>query len=229
MEVSHRARAHAALGDPHRLRIIDALALGDRTFQELAAAADLPGNAAAHHLAVLESAELIDRRASDGDRRRRYISLRHERLRGLVPLPELVPGMVLFVCTHNSARSQFAAALWQRQTGRPADSAGTSPANRVHPLAMRTAAEFDLDLSGAAPKGYGAATQAPDLVVSVCDRAHESDLPFAAPTLHWSVPDPVRTGTRAAFRSAFAEIAERVDRLATATVPATHPGEATRS
>jgi DNA-binding transcriptional ArsR family regulator len=51
---------------------------------------------------------------------------------------------------------------------------------------------------------------------SVCDRARESGLPFAAPSLHWSIPDPVRTGRLAAFRSAFRAIAERVDQLAAA-------------
>ncbi len=229
MQVEDRARAHAALGDPHRLQMVDALALGDRTFQELAAAADLPGNAAAHHLGVLESAGLIQRRASEGDRRRRYISLRPERVRGLMQLPALSPNLVLFVCTHNSARSQFAAALWRRQTGRPADSAGSQPADRIHPLAARTAATFGLDLSGMAPKGYAAITATPDLVISVCDRAHEAGSPFAAPTLHWSVPDPIRSGTRTAFRSAFADIAERVDRLAIAAGPATQAEEISRS
>jgi DNA-binding transcriptional ArsR family regulator len=57
MDLTTRARVHAALGDPHRLRIVDALQLGDRTFQELAATIELPGNAAAHHLAVLETAD----------------------------------------------------------------------------------------------------------------------------------------------------------------------------
>lgn len=197
--------------------MVDSLLLGDRTFQELAATVDLPGNAAAHHLAVLDSAGLIERRSSEGDRRRRYISLRPEPLRGLIQLPRLVPSAVLFVCTHNSARSQFAAALWARRTGRPADSAGTDPADRVHPLAVRAAADFDLDLQGAVPKGYAAIAGAPDLVITVCDRARESGLPFAAQTLHWSVPDPVRVGTRAAFRSAFTEIANRVDHLVAAS------------
>jgi protein-tyrosine-phosphatase len=124
------------------------------------------------------------------------------------------PGLVLFVCTHNSARSQFAAALWRLRTGHDAESAGTEPADRVHPLAMSVAADFDIDLTDARPKGYEAVARTPDLVVSVCDRAHEAGLPFSAPSLHWSVPDPVRPGKVEAFRSAFAELTERVDRLA---------------
>lgn len=212
MDLNDRARVHAALGDPHRLAMVDALLLGDRTFHDLAAAAGLPGNAAAHHLAVLESASLIERRISEGDRRRRYISARVERLSGLLQLPSLTPKAVVFVCTRNSARSQFAAALW-RERGGVAESAGSHPAGRVHPLAVRAAAKFAVDLAGATPQGYGAITRAPDLVISVCDRAHEAGVPIDARSLHWSVPDPVRAGTPSAFHAAFAEIAGRIDRL----------------
>jgi protein-tyrosine-phosphatase/DNA-binding transcriptional ArsR family regulator len=217
MDLAGRARLHATLGDPHRLRIVDELVLGDRTFQALAALVELPGNAAAHHLAVLESAGLIGRRQSDGDRRRRYITLHRGRLDVLAPSPFLAPAAILFVCTHNSARSQFAAALWRERTGSAADSAGTEPADRVHPKAARAAAEFGLDLADAVPKGYDAVAIEPDLVVSVCDRAREAGVPFSAPQLHWSVPDPVRSGTQSAFRSAFADISQRIDQLAKAT------------
>lgn len=217
MDIADRARLHATLGDSHRLRIVDELLLGDRTFQELAALVGLPGNAAAHHLAVLESAGLIERRPSEGDRRRRYVTLHRDRLEGLGPSSALDPRAILFVCTHNSARSQFAAALWRERTGGSADSAGTDPAERVHPKAVRAATEFGLDLADAIPKGYDAIGRAPDLVVSVCDRAREAGVPFAAPQLHWSVPDPVRSGTQLAFRSAFADISRRIDQLAKAT------------
>jgi protein-tyrosine-phosphatase/DNA-binding transcriptional ArsR family regulator len=219
MDFQDRARLHAALGDPSRLRLVDALVLGDHTFRELAGAAGLPGNLAAHHLAVLEDAGLIERRVSDGDRRRRYLRLRRDRLEALaatMPLP-LEATRVLFVCTHNSARSQFAAALWRQRTDLPAESAGTEPAAAVHPGAVRAAAELGIDLAGAAPRGYESVTEAPDLVVSVCDRARESGVPFDAPAIHWSIPDPVRAGTPDAFRAAFTDIADRVERLAAAT------------
>lgn len=217
MDVSERAAIHAALGDPGRLRIVDQLLLGDRTFQELADASALPGNLAAHHLNVLQQAGLIDRRVSDGDHRRRYISLRHDRLAGVALTPaHLDPGFVVFVCTHNSARSQFAASLWKGVTGNAVDSAGTEPAPRVHPLAVEVAHEFGVDLSGATPKALAAIRQAPDLVISVCDRAHESTPDWAKSSLHWSIPDPVTNGGVKAFRTAFAEIATRVDRLARA-------------
>ncbi len=53
----------------------------------------------------------------------------------------------------------------------------------------------------------------PTLVVSVCDRARESGLPFDCPTLHWSVADPVADGRVAAFATAFADISKRIERL----------------
>jgi protein-tyrosine-phosphatase/DNA-binding HxlR family transcriptional regulator len=214
MDLLDRARVHAALGDPHRLRIVDGLAVSDRTFQELAGLTGLPGNAAAHHLRILESAGLIERRVSEGDRRRRYISLRRERLTDLAPRLDHRDAAILFVCTHNSARSQFAAALWRERMGGTADSAGAEPARHVHPQAIRAAAELGIDLAGTEPKGYDAVTLVPGLVVSVCDRAHEAGVPFDAPAVHWSVPDPVRVGTTSAFRSAFLEIERRVDVLA---------------
>jgi protein-tyrosine-phosphatase len=71
-----------------------------------------------------------------------------------------------------------------------------------------------LDLSAARPRRYQDVQYRPDLVVSVCDRAREATLPFAAPQLHWSVPDPVADGRRRAFEEAFAEIAQRVTELA---------------
>jgi len=217
MDFDDRVRIHAALGDPHRLRIVDELLLTDRTFRELADALGLPGNAAAHHLGVLEAAGLVRRRMSDGDHRRRYVSLRRERLEGLTASPTMAAPIVLFVCTHNSARSQFAAALWRDRTAGMADSAGTQPADRIHPQAVRAAAAYGLDLAGARPKGYEGVVDRPDLVVSVCDRAREAGLPFDAPSLHWSVPDPVRAGTATAFTASFGELAQRIDRLAAAT------------
>ena len=217
MDLEDRARVHAALGDRHRLAMVDALRLSDRTFQELAESAGLRGNLAAHHLDVLEAAGLIERHVSDGDLRRRYISLRQDRLAALPSGQVPVPGFVVFVCTHNSARSQFAAARWRQRTGLPADSAGTEPAERVHPKAVKAAREYGLDLGSAVPKGYEAVERSPDLVISVCDRAHESGSPFSSPSAHWSVSDPVRDGRLDAFRAAFSTISERIDRLTAAT------------
>ncbi len=217
MDLAEKARVHAALGDPIRLGFIAELELGDRTFQELASAASVPGNLVAHHLDVLEQAGLIQRSVSEGDRRRRYISLNPEPLSGLLSARSLLARSVLFVCTHNSARSQYAAACWRRQTGRDAESAGTHPAQRVDPRAIQVAMERGVDLAACQPKGYESLKSSFDLVVSVCDRAREFGSPLSGPSLHWSVLDPVRGGTLKAFRAAFADIERRIDRLATST------------
>ena len=81
-------------------------------------------------------------------------------------------------------------------------------------MAVEVAAEFGVDLSAAEPAGYEQLPQRPDLVISVCDRARESDPPKARRTLHWSIPDPVDAATLRSFRTAFTEITHRVDRLA---------------
>lgn len=212
-----RAAAHWALGDSRRLLVIDQLALSDRTVAELADTLRMAGNLLAHHLDLLEAAGLIERRISEGDHRRRYVSLRWDRL-PTAPCVHLGPiKRVAFVCTHNSARSQFAAALWEQTTGLEAASAGSQPAIRVHPSAVRVAAEFGVDISSAQPAGYERINSKPDLLISVCDRAREAGVPAAHSQLHWSVPDPVRSGTLKSFRAAFAEITQRVGHLAEQT------------
>ncbi len=214
MNLTTRAARHAALGDDRRLRIVDHLALTDATFADLQGVMKLPGNLLAHHLHVLEVAGLIHRHVSEGDRRRRYISLDLDNLPGTVKVGEVSSfSHVAFVCTHNSARSQFAAALWQRETGSEAWSAGSEPSPAVHPTAERVAREFDLDISDRTPGGYDTLPDV-DLIVSVCDRANEAGAPESSQRLHWSIPDPVEVGRVEAFRAAFGDIARRIDRLA---------------
>ncbi len=218
---AERLLIHSALSDPHRLGAVDLLATGDLTSTDLAHRLGIPGNLLAHHLKVLEEAGLIERRISEGDARRRYIVLRHTPARSQVfdrdetnPVGE--GKRVVFVCTHNSARSQFASALWRHRTGVIAESAGRTPAKRVHPMAIRVASEAGIDLDDALPRGYDQIRVRPDIVVSVCDRAGEETLPDAGLHLHWSVPDPVRQGGEGAFRAAFDEISARIDAVASA-------------
>ncbi len=212
MSLETRARRHAALGDARRLLIVDALSLGDLAIAELANLTDMPGSLLAHHLDTLEEVGLVERRVSEGDRRRRYVTLNWDNLPFGVSSAPLAAGSIAFVCTHNSARSQFAAALWEQETGMATTSAGSEPADAVHPKAVKVAAEYGVDISTAEPGGYERVTS-PDLVVSVCDRAHEGGVPPAARQAHWSVPDPVLAGTIDSFRAAFAEIHERVEHL----------------
>ncbi len=203
---------HAALSDQGRLQIIDTLGVGDTSPSELAAMLAMPSNLLAHHLQVLEQAGLITRRRSDGDRRRTYLKLIPGALDPLArPAPHTAT-RVLFVCTANSARSHLAAALWRRTSNLPAASAGTHPAARIAPGAIAAAKRHHLPMRRLRPRHITDVQQAGDLIITVCDLAHEELGPQAA--VHWSVPDPVPAGDPASFDTALAELSHRVERLA---------------
>ncbi len=133
------------------------------------------------------------------------------------------PFRVLVLCTGNSARSQIAEALLNRLgEGRiVADSAGTDPAPRVNPYAVRALAEAGIDWAGHAPQGLEAVLGREwDLVITVCDNAKESCpiFPGRTMTAHWGMPDPAEArGTDeeklAAFRSTLGLLRRRVDLL----------------
>ena len=152
---------------------------------------------------------MINRSRSSGDGRRRYVHLLRDSLRDLSPGRRVVPARALFVCTRNSARSQIAAALWRSLTGAPADSAGTHPANRVHPGAIAAAKRAGMDITGSIPRTLDCVGKLPGIVVTVCDQAHEELAPDDS-WLHWSIPDPVANGSRSAFDAALAELSERI-------------------
>jgi protein-tyrosine-phosphatase len=210
LSVERRAAVYAALGDPGRLAIADALALGDRSPGELGELLDMPSNLLAHHLRLLEQAGVIERGRSEADRRRTYVRLAPSALPA-APTPHVTAPRVVFVCTHNSARSQFASALWARRSAVPAASAGTHPALRVHRRAVSVARRHGLRLDEARTAAVAAVLRADDLVVAVCDSAYEE---LDSARLHWAVADPVREDTLAAFERAFDDIEQRVDRLA---------------
>jgi len=212
MDIETRARRHAALGDPVRLSLIDDLSTSDRSPSELSKRHAVPSNLLAHHLDVLEQAGLIGRFVSSGDARRRYVTLLHRALAELTSPTPLPSGPVLFVCTHNSARSQIAAAIWSKTTGSPTSSAGTHPASAVHPGAKAAAARAGLDLSGATPRSIEAVDFEPAIVITVCDRAHE-ELDPEDTWWHWSTPDPVIDGSPEAFDNALASLQDRIDTL----------------
>ncbi len=211
--LADRARIHAALGDPARLTIVDKLIAGDVAPGVLSSVLELPTNLVAHHLKVLESAGLVARTRSEGDRRRTYVRLVPEALESIAgPSLAAVP-RVVFVCTHNSARSQLAAAIWAQQSDVPAASGGTEPAERVNPRAARVARRHGLDPDSWHTTHIDDVLQDDDLVIAVCDNAYEH-LPTEA--LHWSIPDPSPIGTNAAFEAAYTDIAGRINRLAPA-------------
>ncbi|SRR5260221_9917752 len=136
------------------------------------------------------------------------------------------PQRVLFLCTHNSSRSQMAEGLLRAHGGAryAVFSAGTHP-RTVHPLAVRAMVELGVDLSemaGYRAKGMDTFTTQPpmDLVVTVCDEAAEECpyFPNARQQEHWSFPGPsAATGTEeerlAVFRQVRDALSARIDQL----------------
>lgn len=136
---------------------------------------------------------------------------------------------VLFLCTHNSARSQMAEGWLRHLAGDRFDaySAGTE-ATRVRPLAVRAMAEVGIDISRHESKTLERYVPEPwDYVITVCDDANESCpyFPGGKRRLHWSFPDPSRaTGAEeeqlVAYRSARDAIRARIARELVAAGPA---------
>jgi ArsR family transcriptional regulator, arsenate/arsenite/antimonite-responsive transcriptional repressor / arsenate reductase (thioredoxin) len=203
---------HAALADPARLRITDALSDGDASPKELGAMLAMPSNLLAHHLGVLEQAGVITRRRSEGDRRRTYLQLIPGTLESLAGPATWTAPRVLFVCTANSARSHLAAALWRQASSVPVESAGTHPAAVIDPGAIDAAARHRLPLPRQRPRHISDVRHDGDLVITVCDLAHEELGDLVA--VHWSVPDPVPAGDPRSFDAALADLIRRVERFA---------------
>ncbi len=232
-DLIRRARVHAALADPTRLRIVDILSLSDASPTELQAVLGVGSNLLAHHVRLLEDNGLVVRHRSQADRRRSYLQLVPTTVEHLLaPTATATPvRRVVFVCTANSARSQLATALWEATSAVPATSAGTHPAEVIASGAVAAARKHGLTLANTRPKHLDAVLRRDDFVVTVCDNAHE-ELPRSAPPstadrlpdeetkgigvrrLHWSVPDPVRLGTEDAFDATLDDLARRVTHLA---------------
>lgn len=101
---------------------------------------------------------------------------------------------ILFVCTHNSARSQMAEGMLRHWAGDRFEvhSAG-SEATSVRPEAIRVMAEMSIDISGQTSKTLERyLSDRWDWVITVCDRARESCpvFPGAEHASHWGFDDP---------------------------------------
>ena len=125
---------------------------------------------------------------------------------------------VLFLCTHNSARSQMAEGLLRHMSGDRFEvmSAGTE-ATHVRPLAIRAMGEVGVDISAQESETLGRYLREPfDYVITVCDDANEACpfFPGAANRLHWSFEDPSKAeGSEerlAVFRSVRDQIRDRM-------------------
>src|SRR5262249_33127679 len=126
------------------------------------------------------------------------------------------PMRVLFLCTHNSSRSQMAEGLLRTRGGAAYEvfSAGTEP-RVVHPLAIKAMQEIGIDISGHRSKSLEEFRSQPpmDLVVTVCDEAAEAcpAFPHARRQVHWSFMDPSRVeGSEEQRLAAFRQVRDLI-------------------
>lgn len=125
------------------------------------------------------------------------------------------PFNVLFLCTHNSARSVIAECVLNRLGGGRfnAYSAGSQPSGKIHPYALDLLRQLQYDTAGLRSKSWEefARAGAPklDFVFTVCDDAADEVCPVwpgQPMTAHWGLPDPSRAeGTETERRYAFAD------------------------
>jgi protein-tyrosine-phosphatase/DNA-binding transcriptional ArsR family regulator len=221
----------------HELRwqLVAVLAQSDYRVQELVAKLQRPQNLLSYHLRLLREGQVVSERRSSADGRDIYYSLDLDHLRGLylesgqglhpalACLEEQVstiedagsgrPYRVLFLCTHNSARSQLAEGILRANGGHRVEvfSAGSEP-TAVHPLALRAAQAMNLDLSQHTSKSVNEFAGQPfNAIITVCDRVREvcPVFPDDPQQIHWSFADPTAvTGTEEEQYQAFLQTAQ---------------------
>ena len=238
-----------ALADETRLSIIRLLALTDLRVGEIVEYLDLPHNRVSYHLRQLRSAGLLRDRRSSYDARDVYYSIDLDRLDTLYAAAgnALNPGRreqtgeasagtdsnpplrVLFLCTHNSARSQLAEAILRQLGGDQVEafSAGNQP-TQVHPMTLELLEQHEIDTSRQTSEPMEPFTdQQFDYVITVCDQVRENcpTFPGEPDQIHWSIPDPVAIeddGERwEAFREIWGELNTRIRYLLLLPHPAT--------
>jgi ArsR family transcriptional regulator, arsenate/arsenite/antimonite-responsive transcriptional repressor / arsenate reductase (thioredoxin) len=222
------------LANDLRWKMLKAMTSGDFKVQELVKLIGEPFNLVSYHLRQLREQQLVVTRRSDADGRDVYygVDLNHlsrlyaeagQSLHAALRTPykqyELqtpqISKRVLFLCTHNSARSQMAEGILRHLVGENIGvvSAGNKP-NGVHPYAVEVLAARGIDIRAQVAKhmqdidldGF-------DYVITVCDRVREicPTPPRAATQLHWSLPDPVAVvGSEDQKRAAFTTIADHL-------------------
>lgn len=217
-----------------RWSLVSALARSDYRVNELVRLLDQPMNLVSYHLKQLRDQHLVTERRSSADGRDVYYSLDLDLLRtryfaaGTALHPTLnsadsaqadaihdrEPTRVLFLCTHNSARSQMAEGI-MRHLGDgsvTAFSAGSQPAE-VHPDAVRATAAIGVDISRQQSKHLDTfAGQSFDYIITVCDRVREvcPIFPNDPEQIHWSFADPAAVEEPVARERAFQQTAQQL-------------------
>jgi protein-tyrosine-phosphatase len=235
------------LGDEIRWRIVTLLTRSDRRAQELGALLGQPANLVSYHLKRLAQAHVVRQRHSAADRRAIYYSLNLPQVQALfvqtgqalhpalaeaptpakpeaqdeANRPEPPLARLLFLCTHNSARSQMAEAITRHiSLGRvEVFSAGTEP-TELHPLAIQVMEARGIPLRGQQAKPLDQFVGEPfDYIITTCDIAREvcPTFPGDPEQIHWSFPDPAAVeGTQArlkAFQTIATELTTRINYL----------------
>ena len=211
-----------------RWNLLKALTSSDYRVQELVTLVDEPMNLVSYHLRKLRDHGVVSTRRSEADGRDIYYRLDLVRLRELYQAAgaalhpalsmttdtgtAITPQRVLFVCTHNSARSQMAESLMHDLAGKSIEvySAGNHPTG-LHPDAISTMDEFGIDIRQQRSKNLqGFSGQSFDHIITVCDRAREVCPTFPGEHAHWGFADPAIIENAAERRRAFRQIAEQL-------------------
>lgn len=127
---------------------------------------------------------------------------------------------VLFLCTKNSARSQMAESIlnYRGSDNFIAYSAGSNPANEIHPLTFKALTYAGFDMTGKRPKSMQEYINGEfDFIITLCDRMKENCPIFPGQPIlaHWGMPDPVEfEGTEQEklkfFEKTINEISQRI-------------------
>ncbi len=249
-----------ALADETRLTILRLLALTDLKSGEIVEQVRVPQNAVSYHLKHLRALGLLRDRRSTADARDVYYSLDLDRLQALYTAAGAAlhveaahpdadadadgptadtdrPLRVLFLCTHNSARSQLAEGIMRYLGGEGVEvhSAGSEP-TAVHPDALALLVEWGIDTTRHTSKSLDPfAGQAFDYIITVCDRVRDQCpvFPDDPVRIHWSFPDPALVADdeerRRAFCTVRRELMTRILYLLNVPHPATGRRLAIRS
>jgi protein-tyrosine-phosphatase len=223
-----------------RWQILAALAHSDYCVNELVTLLQKPMNLLSYHLRLLRTGSIVREHRSAADARDIYYSLDLTHFQQVyavaaaslhpalaIPQPDTAtrstdderpPVRVLFLCTHNSARSQLAEALLRHLGGPRVEvySAGTEPSH-VHPNAIALLQNHGIDTSQLSSKHLETFLgQHFAYVITVCDRAKEACpiFPGVPDRIHWSFADPAAVSDPEkqlqAFEQTFAELKKRL-------------------
>ena len=125
---------------------------------------------------------------------------------------------ILFICTHNRCRSIICEAITNALSkGRiKAYSAGSHPAEEVHPLSLKYLEKRGYPTDGLISESWGAYSgKHIDIAITVCDSAANESCPLwmgNTPKAHWGLSDPSKIeGTEAEIEAAFVELIEKVE------------------